>query len=138
MKIVIAADKYKGSLSALKVCQTIEKAALKLDPELQIIVSPMADGGDGTVKTLVESLHGKLVEAEVRGPVGLPVSADFGIVSGDTAIIEMASASGLVLVPPRQKKSDGDNDLWYRGTYKKGSGCRIQEDNNRNRRQCHN
>jgi len=59
MKIVIASDKYKGSLSALQVCKIIEKAIKKIDPAIKTIVSPMADGGEGTVETLVESMGGE-------------------------------------------------------------------------------
>jgi len=99
MKIVIASDKYKGSLSALQVCRIIEKTIKEISPNSEVITSPMADGGDGTVETLVESLNGKLIELDVKGPLGEPVRARFGIIGNGTAIIEMASASGLVLVP---------------------------------------
>jgi glycerate kinase len=99
MKIVAASDKYKGSLSALKVCRIIERTIKGINPDIEIIISPMADGGDGTVETLVESLDGKLIELEVKGPLGEPVNARFGMIGNDTAVIEMASASGLVLVP---------------------------------------
>jgi len=99
MKIVIASDKYKGSLSALQVCRIIERTIKEIAPDSEVITSPMADGGDGTVETLVESLNGKLIELDVMGPLGEPVGAGFGIIGNGTAIIEMASASGLVLVP---------------------------------------
>lgn len=99
MKIVIASDKYKGSLSATEVCRVIGKTIKEIDPDIEVILSPMADGGDGTVETLVESLDGKLVELEVKGPLGEPVMARFGMIGSSTAVIEMASASGLVLVP---------------------------------------
>ena len=99
MKIVIASDKYKGSLSALEVCRIIGRSIKELAPDLEVILSPMADGGDGTVETLVESLGGKLIELEVKGPLGEPVKARFGMIGSDTAVIEMASASGLILVP---------------------------------------
>ncbi len=100
MKIVIASDKYKGSLSALEVCQIIGKVIKKIEPQVEVVMSPMADGGEGTVDTLVESLSGKFVELVVKGPLGEPVRARFGILGSSTAVIEMASASGLVLVPP--------------------------------------
>ena len=99
MKIVIASDKYKGSLSALKVCTTIEKAIKKLDPAIKTVISPMADGGDGTALTLVESLGGKMISLEVSGPLTEKVEASFGMLGDGTAIIEMASASGYILVP---------------------------------------
>jgi glycerate kinase len=99
MKIVVASDKYKGSLSALEVCTTIANTIRKLDPSVEVITSPMADGGEGTVKTLVESLEGKIVELEVTGPLGDKVIAGLGLLDNGTAVIEMASASGYVLVP---------------------------------------
>lgn len=99
MKIVIASDKYKGSLSALQVCKIIEKAIKKIDPAIKTIVSPMADGGEGTVETLVESMGGENISLEVTGPLGEKVKAGFGMLNDGTAIIEMASASGYVLVP---------------------------------------
>jgi glycerate kinase len=103
MKIVIASDKYKGSLSALQVCTTIEKAIKKLDPAIKTVISPMADGGEGTAQTLVESLGGKIIDCEVTGPLAEKVEAGFGMLDEGTAIIEMASASGYVLVPQERR-----------------------------------
>jgi len=99
MKIVIASDKYKGSLSALEVCTIIGRTIKELDPEIAIEISPMADGGEGTVGTLVESLDGKIVEICATGPLGEKVRAELGMMDDGTAVIEMASASGYVLVP---------------------------------------
>jgi len=99
MKIVIASDKYKGSLSALEVCRTIANTIKKISPAVQVVASPMADGGEGTVETLVESLGGRMVEMEVTGPLGEKVRAGFGMLDDGTAVIEMASASGYILVP---------------------------------------
>ena len=103
MKIVIASDKYKGSLSALEVCRIIERTIKEIGPDIEVMISPMADGGDGTVETLVESLDGKLIELKVKGPLGEPVNARFGMIGNDTAVLEMASASGLVLVPEEKQ-----------------------------------
>ncbi len=103
MKIVIASDKYKGSLSALEVCRIIRKVIKKTGPRVEVVMSPMADGGEGTVDTLVESLSGKFVELVVKGPLGEPVRARFGMIGSGTAVIEMASASGLVLVPHQKR-----------------------------------
>jgi glycerate kinase len=99
MKIVVASDKYKGSLSALEVCSIIERTIKELDPEIIVETCPMADGGEGTVETLIESLDGKTIELDVTGPLGEKVNAGFGMLDDGTAIIEMASASGYVLVP---------------------------------------
>jgi len=103
-KIVIACDKYKGSMSALQVCSIIKKAFLNVRRETEIILSPMADGGEGTVDTLVESLNGRYIEALVKGPSGKKIMAKFGLIdSGKTAVIEMSSASGLWLLKPNDR-----------------------------------
>jgi glycerate kinase len=99
LKILVTSDKYKGSLSAIEVCNIIKKAIVEVNRNIEVIVSPMADGGEGTVSTLVESQNGKYISLEVTGPLGRPVRARFGLIKDNTAIIEMASASGLVLVP---------------------------------------
>ena len=103
MKIVIAPDKYKGSLSAVQVCSIIENAVRNIDPSINTISNPMADGGEGTVETLVESLGGEIISLKVTGPLGDRVVAGFGMLHDGTAVIEMASASGYVLVP-REKR----------------------------------
>ncbi|MDO5073735.1 MAG: glycerate kinase [Neisseria animaloris] len=104
MKIVIAPDSFKESLSALQAAEAIEAGFRKVLPDAEYVKVPMADGGEGTVQSLVDATQGRLVETEVTAPLGNPVKAAFGI-SGDgqTAIIEMAAASGLHLVPPSQR-----------------------------------
>jgi len=103
LKILVSADKYKGCLSAVEVCSIIKKSILGVDSTIDIVVRPIADGGEGTVSTLVDSLGGRYINLEVTGPLGEPVKARFGIIGDYTAIIEMASASGLVLVPPDKR-----------------------------------
>lgn len=102
MKIVIAPDGFKGSLSARAVCEAVAAGLKQADPEVEVVEVPIADGGDGTTEVLVEGTQGRLVEQMVIGPLGMPVQAVFGIL-GDarTAIIEMATASGLALLPPK-------------------------------------
>jgi glycerate 2-kinase len=102
MIIVVASDKYKGSLSATRVCNIISKTIRKLDPSVEVRINPMADGGEGTVETLVESLGGKIFEADVMSPLGDNIRAGFGII-GDMAVIEMSAASGYILVPENKK-----------------------------------
>ncbi|AJA49028.1 glycerate kinase [Clostridium pasteurianum DSM 525 = ATCC 6013] len=104
MKIVIAPDSYKGSLSALEVANNIEKGIRRIFNNLTIEKIPMADGGEGTVQSLVDSTNGKIVNVIVKGPLGKDVTAFYGIL-GDakTAIIEMAAASGLPLIPKEEK-----------------------------------
>ena len=100
MKIVLAPDSYKGSLSADKVCKAMERGIRCVLPNAEIVHLPMADGGEGTVDILVAATRGELKAVTVTGPLGQPLKASFGL-AGDrkTAIIEMAAASGLPLVP---------------------------------------
>ena len=101
MKIVIAPDSYKESLSASEVAQAIEKGFREIFPDAQYVSVPVADGGEGTVEAMIAATKGTQLTARVTGPLGEPVDANWGI-SGDgkTAFIEMAAASGLALVPP--------------------------------------
>lgn len=100
MKIVIAPDSFKESLSALEAANAIERGFKSVFPNADCIKMPMADGGEGTVQSLVDATNGIIEERIVTGPLGEPVKAFFGLM-GDrkTAVIEMAAASGLHLVP---------------------------------------
>lgn len=99
MKIVIAPDSFKGSLSALEVAQAIERGVKRVKKEANAILVPVADGGEGTMDSLVASTNGRKVQVTVTGPISKPVQAEYGILGdGATCVIEMASASGLCLV----------------------------------------
>ncbi|MCP1629791.1 glycerate kinase [Citrobacter amalonaticus] len=100
MKIVIAPDSYKESLSALEVANAIEQGFREIWPDADYVKLPVADGGEGTVEAMVAATAGRIVDVDVTGPLGEPVTAFFGL-SGDerTAFIEMAAASGLEQVP---------------------------------------
>ena len=101
MKIVIAPDSYKESLTALEVATEIEAGFREVFPDAKYVKLPMADGGEGTVAAMVDATGGTRVEVVVTGPLGEPVVACYGLTGdGNTAIIEMAAASGLALVPP--------------------------------------
>lgn len=104
MKIVIAPDSYKESLSALQVASEIENGFRAIFPEAEYVKLPVADGGEGTVEAMVAATQGKIVRLRVTGPLGEPVDAFYGL-SGDEscAFIEMAAASGLELVPPARR-----------------------------------
>jgi glycerate kinase len=104
MKIGIAPDSFKGNMTAMQVATCIEKGLRKALPTSRVVKVPMADGGDGTAKTIVDATGGRMVRRTVSGPLGKPVKASFGL-SGDgqTAVIEMAEASGLALLRPSQR-----------------------------------
>ncbi|EHD20293.1 MULTISPECIES: glycerate kinase [Brenneria] len=104
MKIVIAPDSYKESLSAQEVARQIEAGFREIFPDACYIKLPVADGGEGTVEAMVEATHGEIVKVKVTGPLGDNVEAFFGL-SGDkkTAFIEMAAASGLEQVPAQRR-----------------------------------
>ncbi|MBW7981193.1 glycerate kinase [Enterobacillus tribolii] len=104
MKIVIAPDSYKESLSALDVATQIEAGFREVFPDAQYVKLPVADGGEGTVEAMVAATQGKIVDVMVTGPLGEPVAAFYGL-SGDEscAYIEMAAASGLEIVPQVQR-----------------------------------
>lgn len=100
MKIVIAPDSFKESLTALHVCEAVEKGIKAHFPNAEISKVPMADGGEGTVQSLVDATDGEVIQARVTGPLGKEVEAFYGILGdGKTAVIEMAAASGLHHVP---------------------------------------
>ncbi|WP_340081414.1 glycerate kinase [Terribacillus sp. FSL K6-0262] len=100
MKIVFAPDSYKESLSALEAADAMERGFRSVFPDAVYKKMPMADGGEGTVQSLVDATSGKIEERFVTGPLGKPVKAFFGLMGdGGTAVIEMAAASGLHLVP---------------------------------------
>lgn len=99
MKIVLAPDSFKGSLSARDAAEALAKGFRRVFPDAEYVLIPMADGGEGTVEALVEATQGKRLSVRVTGPAGRPVQATFGILGdGETAVIEMASASGLPLL----------------------------------------
>ena len=104
MKIIIAPDSFKDSLSADGVAQAIAEGLAQVWPDAQLIQCPMADGGEGTVDSVLAACHGELRQQTVRGPLGGAVEARWGwLAASHTAIIEMAEASGLQLVPPGQR-----------------------------------
>ena len=104
MKIVIAPDSFKENLTSLEVAAALERGIKRVRPRARCIKVPMADGGEGTVQSLVDATGGSIVKKRVMGPLGEPVTARYGILGdGTTAAIEMAEASGLPLVPPERR-----------------------------------
>ncbi|KHF39152.1 glycerate kinase [Halalkalibacter okhensis] len=103
-KIVIAPDSFKESLTALQAANAIEEGLKEVLPNIEYVKVPMADGGEGTVQSLVDATGGKIEYATVTGPLGEKVEAFYGLLGdGKTAAIEMAAASGLELVPVEKR-----------------------------------
>ncbi|WP_422442044.1 MULTISPECIES: glycerate kinase [unclassified Endozoicomonas] len=101
MKIVIAPDSFKECLTAAQVASAIETGFKEILPDAQCVKVPVADGGEGTLQSLVDATGGHFIEVPVTGPLGHQIQAEFGILGdGTTAVIEMARASGLELVSP--------------------------------------
>ena len=117
MKIVIAPDSFKGSLTALQVAEAMEVGLRRVFPDATIEKVPMADGGEGTVQSLVDATGGEILTAQVMDPLGNTIDAQYGVLGdGVTAVIEMAEASGLTLVPlnkrdPRVTTTYGTGEL---------------------------
>lgn len=104
MKIVLAPDSFKESMTAKEACEAIEKGLRKVIDNLECVHVPMADGGEGTTQSLVDATGGKFYTVEVTGPLGEKKEAIFGILGDEkTAILEMAEASGLEILP-REKR----------------------------------
>ncbi|MBO7215248.1 MAG: glycerate kinase [Clostridia bacterium] len=102
MKVVVAIDSFKGSLSSIDAGNAVATAVKELSPNSIVEVVSLADGGEGTVESLVLGAGGSMQSAVVSGPFGEKVTANYGIIGGDTAVIEISSAAGITLV----KKED--------------------------------
>ncbi|ENM3928419.1 glycerate kinase [Vibrio cholerae] len=104
MKVVIAPDSFKESLTAKQVCDSIQAGLARVWHDAKFVAIPVADGGEGTVQSLVDATQGRLVEVKVMGPQGKRVEAFYGMLGDNqTAVIEMAAASGLHHVPLAQR-----------------------------------
>ena len=108
MKVVIAIDSLKGSLSSLEAGQAIQEGIQVVYPDAHVVVRPLADGGEGTVDALTIGMGGQLMQVNVTGPLGSPVPAEYGILEATparpkTAIIEMSAAAGITLVPDEKR-----------------------------------
>jgi glycerate kinase len=102
--IVIAPQAFKGSLDAPDIAQAIARGVRKVFPDARLILLPVADGGEGTVRAMVDASGGKTVTTRVKGPLGQPVNATWGLLGdGETAVIEMAAASGLPLISRHER-----------------------------------
>ena len=117
MRVVVAPDKFKGTLSAAQAAEAIAEGWRRADPRAEIDRVPVADGGEGTLDALVSALGGRIERVRVTGPLGDPVVAPYGMVDGGrVAVVEMARASGISLVPeerrrPRRASTHGTGQL---------------------------
>ena len=118
MKIVIASDSFKGSLSSIEVAQAATRGIKATYPDCEVVAVNVADGGEGTVEAVVEALGGEIVQTVVSDPLGRPIQVRYGI-AGKKAIIEMAAASGLPLLSPEERNP------WMTSTY--GTGEMIMD-----------
>lgn len=115
--VVLAPDSFKESLTAKQVCEALERGMRQVLPRADFVHVPMADGGEGTVQSLVDATGGQFVTTTVDGPLGEPVEATWGMLGdGTTAVIEMAEASGIGLVAaaerdPRRASTRGTGQL---------------------------
>ena len=119
MKVVIAPDSFKGSMTAAQVCAAVSAGVRKASPDAEIISVPMADGGEGTVQSLIDGLGGSFISSEADDPLGRPHDAIYGLTSDGTAVIEMAQASGLTLL------EESERDPLLASTY--GTGQLIKD-----------
>ncbi len=104
MKVLIAPQGFKGGVSALEAARAIERGVRAAAPEAETVLVPVADGGDGTLNALVDGSGGQLFRSTVAGPLGRPLQAAWGVMGdGQTAVVEMALASGLALLPPPRR-----------------------------------
>lgn len=104
MKVVIAIDSLKGSLSSMEAGMAIKDGVLAAKPDAEVIVKPLADGGEGTTDALIEGMNGERIDLTVTGPMHTPVDAYYGYLKDtNTAVMEMASAAGITLVPDSEK-----------------------------------
>lgn len=104
MKVVVAIDSLKGSLSSMEAGLAIKEGVLAAQPNAEVIVKPLADGGEGTTDALIEGMNGERIDLTVTGPMHTPVDAYYGYLKDtNTAVMEMASAAGITLVPDSEK-----------------------------------
>ena len=119
MKVVVAIDSFKGSMTSIQAGMACKEGILAAIPKADVVVRPLADGGEGTVTALVEGMNGTYEHVDVTGPMGQKVHATYGVLEDDTAVMEMAVESNLI------------------GCGRDDTGCRAQglsEFHNRNRR----
>lgn len=121
MKVIAAIDSFKGSMTSMEAGNAVKKGILAAKPDAEVVVNPLADGGEGTVDALIEGLGAKKIPVTVTGPLGEKVSCYYGFLEETkSAVMEMASAAGITLVT--KKRSIACIYLWSGG-----DDCRCPE-----------
>ena len=124
-KVILIPDSFKGTMSSTHICSLMEQSILHYYPEATVVSLPIADGGEGSVDAFLSAIGGERVTVSVTGPNFTPVEAYYGIVNGDTAVIEMAAAAGLPLAQtdgrPDQRTTYGVGELMLHAAHR---GCR--------------
>ena len=134
MKVCIAIDSFKGSLSTIEAGEAVMRGVQAVYPDASVSVVPLADGGEGTVDAIISAAGGRLVTATVTGPLGKSVRAIYGILPDEkTAVIEIASAAGLTLVPAKSR-NPLYTTTWRRRAYSSRHRRRLPQIYNRTRR----
>jgi glycerate kinase len=124
MRILIAPDSYKNALSALEVAKSLKSGLQKVFPDAEMKILPMADGGEGTVEALIDATGGQIISTRVHDPLMRPIESSFGITGdGVTAVIEMASASGIQLI------TSDERNPWITTTFGTGELIHAALDN---------
>ncbi|MCC8049535.1 MAG: glycerate kinase [Clostridiales bacterium] len=125
MKAVIAIDSLKGSLSSMEAAEAIREGILKAMPDADVVIRPLADGGEGTTDALIEGMSGERVPLRVTGPFGNPVNCYYGYLSSSrTAVMEMASAAGITLEPLRDPMKATTRGVGEMILHAMENGCR--------------
>jgi len=107
MKVIISPDSYKGTLSAVEVAKAMQKGILDVDHSIETIILPVADGGEGTLQSLIASTDGRYYSATVLDPLGRAIQAQYGVLGDQvTCVIEMAQASGIMLLQENEKNPE--------------------------------
>lgn len=102
-KVVVASDSFKGCLSSAQVADAVEKGIHEVYPDCDVVKLAVADGGEGTIEALATTLGGCIVKVQVQDPLGRPITSEYAIVDGTTAVIEMSRASGLTLLKEEER-----------------------------------
>lgn len=103
MKVIIAIDSFKGSLSTFESAEAAKAGILRVFPDAEVLISPLADGGEGTTEAIVCAAGGEMRRVKVHDPLGREITAEYGVLPDRRAVIEMSAASGITLLSPEER-----------------------------------